>query len=72
MRRRLREVAEGQWFRKRGSGGGVWEVVAVRRDARGAEHAQLRRHGDHSDLKTLSTSALLDSSLYESVAAPHI
>ena len=72
MRRRLREVTEGQWFRKIGPGGGVWEVVSMRRDARGAMHAQIRRADDRTSYKTLSTFALLDNRAYEPVERPEL
>ena len=71
MRRRLREVTEGQWFRKLSPGGGTWEVVAMRRDAIGALHAQIRRADDRSTYKTLAAAALLDHRDYEPVENPN-
>jgi hypothetical protein len=72
MRRRLREVTEGQWFRKRSPGGGTWEVVAIRRDAIGALHAQIRRADDRSTYKTLAAVALLNHHEYELVDNPNV
>ncbi|AWK89082.1 hypothetical protein [Azospirillum thermophilum] len=66
--RRKRDVAEGQLFRKLGPGGGIWEVIAVRKDGMGTQHAQLKRIDDPKTLKTLSVSALLDSQQFEAVA----
>ena len=71
MRRRLREVTEGQWSRKLSPGGGVWAVVAMRRDAIGALHAQIRRADDRSTYKTLAATALLDYREFEPVDDPH-
>jgi len=65
--RRKREVVEGQMFRKLGPGGGVWEVVAVRKDGLGTQHAQLKRADDPYTLKTLSVAALLDPHQFEPV-----
>ncbi len=71
MRRRLREVAEGQWFRKLSPGGGIWQVIAMKRDAIGALHAQIRRADDRSTYKTLATVALLDTNQFEPVDDPN-
>lgn len=66
--RRKREVMEGQMYRKLGPGGGIWEVVAVRKDGMGTQHAQMKRMDDPKTLKTLSVAALLDSQQFEAVA----
>ena len=66
--RRKREVVEGQMFRKLGPGGGVWQVIAVRKDGLGTQHAQLQRSDDHKTLKTLAVSTLLDPAQFEMVA----
>lgn len=63
--RRKREVVEGHMFRKLGPGGGVWEVVAVRKDGMGTQHAQMKRTDDPRTLKTLSVAALLDPHEFE-------
>jgi hypothetical protein len=65
MRRMGSEVVEGQRFRRRLPGGGVWEVVTVRSDASGRPHVQLRRTDEPHTTKTLSVSALTDGSLFE-------
>lgn len=62
---RKRDVAEGQQFRRLGPGNGVWEVISVRKDAVGQQHAQLRRVDDTTTRKTLSFSALLDGGAFE-------
>jgi hypothetical protein len=62
---RKREIVEGQMFRRLGSGGGVWQVVSVRRDAIGLAHAQMKRADDPSTLKTLALVALLDPVQFE-------
>lgn len=67
MRRRKREIAEGQKYRKLGPGGGIWEVVAIRKDGMGASHAQLKRTDDPKTLKTLSLAALADPDQFEPV-----
>jgi hypothetical protein len=64
-----REVIEGQRYRRLGVRGTVWEVVAVRKDGYGAQHAQLRRTDDALTLKTLAVSVLLDSAQFEPVAS---
>ncbi|WP_207457786.1 hypothetical protein [Azospirillum sp. SYSU D00513] len=66
--RRKREVVEGQMYRKLGPGGGVWEVIAVRKDGMGTQHAQMRRTDDPKTLKTLSVAALLNAQEFETVA----
>lgn len=66
--RRKREVVEGQMYRKLGPGGGVWEVIAVRKDGMGTQHAQMRRTDDPKTLKTLSAAALLNAQEFETVA----
>lgn len=65
--RRKREVVEGQMYRKLGPGGGIWEVVAVRKDGLGTQHAQMKRSDDPKTLKTLAVAALLDPSQFEVV-----
>ena len=65
--RRKREVVEGQMFRKLGPGGGIWEVVAIRKDGLGTQHAQMKRADDPKTLKTLAVAALLDPSQFEVV-----
>ena len=65
--RRKREVVEGQMFRKLGPGGGIWEVVAIRKDGLGTQHAQMKRADDPKTLKTLAVAALLDPSQFEIV-----
>lgn len=66
--RRKREVMEGQMYRKLGPGGGIWEVIAIRKDGMGTQHAQMKRMDDPKTLKTLSVAALLDSQQFEAVA----
>jgi hypothetical protein len=65
MRRKKRDVVEGQQYRKLGPGGGVWEVVALRKDGMGAVHAQMKRADDPKTLKTLSIAALSDPEQFE-------
>lgn len=65
--RRKREILEGQMFRKLGAGGGVWEVIAVRKDGMGTQHAQMKRSDDPKTLKTLSVTTLLDPHEFEPV-----
>jgi hypothetical protein len=63
--RRKREIVEGQMYRKLGPGGGIWEVIALRKDGMGTMHAQMKRMDDPKTLKTLSVSALLDANEFE-------
>lgn len=63
--RRKRDIVEGQLFRRVGSGGGIWEVIAVRKDGMGTQHAQMKRSDDPKTLKTLSVAALLDPHEFE-------
>ncbi len=63
--RRKREVIEGQIYRKLGPSGGFWQVVAIRKDGMGTQHAQLKRTDDPKTLKTLSVTALLDNQQFE-------
>lgn len=65
--RRKREVVEGQQYRRIGASGGVWEVLAVRRDGAGTQHAQIRRVDEPKTLKTLAVTVLLDPAQFESV-----
>lgn len=65
MRLKKRDIAEGQKYRKLGPGGGVWEVVALRKDGMGAVHAQMRRADDPKTLKTLAIAALMDPEQFE-------
>jgi hypothetical protein len=65
MRRRKREIAEGQRYRRLGPGGSVWEIVAIRKDGMGAMHAQMKRADDPKTLKTLAVAALLDPTQFE-------
>ena len=67
MRRKKREIVEGQRYRKLGPSGGIWEVVAVRKDGMGAMHAQMKRSDDPKTLKTLSVATLLDPEQFERV-----
>ena len=62
---RKREIIEGQMFRRLGPGGGVWQVVMVRRDGVGLAHAQMSRTDDPKTLKTLAIAALQDPSQFE-------
>lgn len=68
MRRRKRDIVAGQRFRKLGPGGGIWEVIAVRRDNLGAVHAQMQRADDPKTLKTLASAVLLDPHQFERLA----
>ncbi|HYD29972.1 MAG TPA: hypothetical protein VEB64_03840 [Azospirillaceae bacterium] len=65
--RRKREIIAGQQFRKLGPGGGIWEIVSIRKDGLGAAHAQMRRFDDPKTLKTLAIGTLLDPSQFESL-----
>ena len=65
MRLKKRDIAEGQKYRKLGPGGGVWEVVALRKDGMGAVHAQMRRADDPKTLKTMAIAALMDPEQFE-------
>lgn len=67
MRRRRHEIVEGQKYRKRGSGGGTWEVVALRKDGLGTLHVQMKRSDDPKTLKTLALATLLDPEQFEQV-----
>ena len=66
--RRKREIVEGQIYRKLGPGGGVWEVIAIRKDGMGTQHAQMWRTDDPKTLKTLSVTTLLNAQEFEAVA----
>lgn len=61
MRRRRTEVAEGQRFRKLGTGAGIWEVTAVGGQAGGPVHVRLRRVDDPNTVKTLAAAVLADT-----------
>lgn len=65
--RRKREVVEGQMYRKLGPGGGIWEIVAIRKDGLGTQHAQMKRADDPKTLKTLAVTTLLDPHQFEVV-----
>ena len=62
---RTRDITEGQIFRRLGPGGGVWQVVTVRRDGVGMSHAQMKRADDPKTLKTLAIDALQDHTQFE-------
>jgi len=61
MQRRKNDIAEGQRYQKAGSGGGMWEVVAVRTDASGATHARLRSLNEPKTFRTFGIDALYDT-----------
>jgi len=61
QRRRSREIAVGQRYRKVGPGGGSWTVVAVRTDASGAIHAHLQSIEEPKSFRTFSIGALADT-----------
>ncbi len=61
MRRRSREIAVGQCYRKVGPGGGSWKVVAVRTDASGAVHAHLQSIEEPKSFRTFAIGALADT-----------
>ena len=63
--RKKREIVEGQKYRRLGPGGGIWEVVALRKDGMGAVHAQMKRADDPKTLKTLAVAALMDPEQFE-------
>lgn len=60
MQRRSREVTEGQHYQKVASGGGAWEIVAVRIDALGTRHARMRSLSEPTTYRTYATEAVLD------------
>ena len=60
MKRRAREIAPGQRYRKIGPGGVIWEVVSVRTDASGAAHARMKSTEDAETFRTFATGALTD------------
>ena len=64
---RKREVVEGQIYRKLSPSGGYWEVIAIRKDGMGTQHAQMKRTDDPKTLKTLSVATLLDPHEFEIV-----
>lgn len=70
--RRKREVVEGQYYRRLSPSGGIWLVIAIRKDGLGTQHAQMQRANDPRTFKTLSLSALLDSSEFEQVDSPEV
>ncbi|MEI8395555.1 MAG: hypothetical protein WCF85_12515 [Rhodospirillaceae bacterium] len=59
------DITEGQIFRRLGPGGGLWQVMTVRRDGVGMPHAQMQRADDPKTLKTLAIAALQDASQFE-------
>jgi hypothetical protein len=61
QRRRAREIAVGQRYRKVGPGGGLWEVVAVRTDASGSVHAHLQSIEEPKSFRTFAIGALADT-----------
>lgn len=66
---RRKEIVSGQIFRRIGGGGGVWRVLAVRKDGSGAPHAMMCRDDDPNTLKTLSIYALQDGSQFQPLEA---
>ena len=70
--RRKREVAEGQYYRRLSPSGGIWQVIAIRKDGLGTQHAQMQRADDPRTFKTLSLSALLDNSEFVQVDGPDL
>jgi hypothetical protein len=67
MARRVRDIAEGQHYRKAGPAGGIWEVVAVRTDASGAVHAKMRSVEDNRTYRTFAIGALADTRNFQFV-----
>jgi len=67
MPRRMREIAEGQHYRKVGPAGGVWEVAALHTDASGAVHAKMFRIDEPKTFRTFAIGALSDTRSFQLV-----
>jgi hypothetical protein len=65
QRRRSREIAVGQRYRKVGPGGGSWKVVAVRTDGSGAIHARMQSLDEPESFRTFSIGALADARSFQ-------
>ena len=69
MLRRSIEFAVGQRVRKKAKGGGVWEIMAIRKDASGAVHIEMFNVMDPNTRRTLSRVALSDGDQFELLSA---
>jgi hypothetical protein len=67
MPRRIREIVQGQHFRKIGPAGGVWEVVALHTDASGTVHAKMRLVAEPKTFRTFAIGALTDPRSFQFV-----
>jgi hypothetical protein len=67
MRRRHREIVQGQRFNKVGPGGGLWEVVAIKTDAAGATHAIMVSVTEPKTFRTFSNEILIDPRSFQLV-----
>lgn len=65
MLRRQIEFAVGQRIRKKAKGGGVWEIMAIRKDPSGAVHIEMFNITDPNTRRTLSRAALSDNDQFE-------
>ncbi len=67
MLRRSIEFAVGQHIRKKTSGGGTWQIMALRKDQGGVVNIEMFNVNDPNTRRTLSQYALSDSTQFEIV-----
>ncbi len=69
MLKRQTGFAVGQRLRKKARGGGVWEIMAIRKDKSGAINVEMFRVDDVSTRRTLSAYVLSDPEQFEIVSS---
>jgi hypothetical protein len=62
-------IVEGQIYRKTGRGGGAWQVVAVKIDALGAQHARMISMSEPGTYRTVAIAVLHDARNFQRVEA---
>lgn len=69
MLKRQTGFAVGQRVRKKARGGGVWEIMAIRKDKNGAINIEMFRVDEITTRRTLSAYVLSDPEQFELVSS---
>ena len=69
MLKRQTGFAIGQRVRKKARGGGVWEIMAIRKDKNGAINIEMFKIDEPTTSRTLSAYVLSDTEQFEIVSS---
>ncbi len=69
MLKRQTGFAIGQRVRKKARGGGVWEIMAIRKDKNGAINIEMFKIDEPTTRRTLSAYVLSDTEQFEIVSS---